>query len=312
MPMSNDLFKHAEPRRTIGRPNLMGDAAASSHDHASDPLRMLTSLDVSRRPQLFAQNSPPPAARWLAGAAALLMVVAGGAWWGLHGRAPNGLPTIDASSTRPAGDAPPAAREVLATETRDAAPTGPGGLASSQPAFGAATTAARIETLPNARPAAPVAMALAATPASATRPVAAVSRKAMAQKSAKAMLTQKGQRKEKAREKRLAARQGAPVSAASKTTRARFAATGQPTAPTAASGEAVPAAGGKDADIALLSALLAHVSRNGQAAPLAEPDQLTIAQVVQRCEARGGQEARECRRRICEGYWGKADACPAR
>jgi ribosomal protein L40E len=66
----------------------------------------------------------------------------------------------------------------------------------------------------------------------------------------------------------------------------------------------------------LLSALLAHVARGnaavgGSQAMLAEQDQTTIAQIVQRCEARGGEEARACRRRICEGYWGKAEACPA-
>jgi len=65
-----------------------------------------------------------------------------------------------------------------------------------------------------------------------------------------------------------------------------------------------------DADVVLLTALLAHVSRSGQTDTLAEQDQMTIAQIVQRCEARGGDEAHECRRRICEGYWGKADACP--
>jgi ribosomal protein L40E len=84
--------------------------------------------------------------------------------------------------------------------------------------------------------------------------------------------------------------------------------------PLASPAAAVPAARATktaDADVVLLSALLAHVSRSGQASTLAEQDQLTIAQIVQRCEARGGEEARECRRRICEGYWGKAEACPA-
>jgi hypothetical protein len=66
-----------------------------------------------------------------------------------------------------------------------------------------------------------------------------------------------------------------------------------------------------DADVLLLSALLAHVSRTDANGNLPEQDQLTIAQLVRRCEARGTDEARECRRRICEGYWGKAEACPA-
>jgi hypothetical protein len=67
----------------------------------------------------------------------------------------------------------------------------------------------------------------------------------------------------------------------------------------------------EDADVKLLSALLAHVSRTGPGVPLADDDQLTLAQVVKRCDARPAAEVRECRRRICEGYWGKAEACPA-
>jgi cytoskeletal protein RodZ len=66
-----------------------------------------------------------------------------------------------------------------------------------------------------------------------------------------------------------------------------------------------------DADVLLLSALLAHVSRTDANGSLPEQDQLTIAQLVKRCDARATEEARECRRRICEGYWGKAEACPA-
>jgi hypothetical protein len=66
-----------------------------------------------------------------------------------------------------------------------------------------------------------------------------------------------------------------------------------------------------DADVLLLSALLAHVSRTDAKGALPEQDQLTIAQLVKRCDARATEEARECRRRICEGYWGKAEACPA-
>jgi hypothetical protein len=66
-----------------------------------------------------------------------------------------------------------------------------------------------------------------------------------------------------------------------------------------------------DADVLLLTALLAHVSRKDANATLLEQDQLTIAQLVKRCDTRTAEETRECRRRICEGYWGKAEACPA-
>ena len=82
----------------------------------------------------------------------------------------------------------------------------------------------------------------------------------------------------------------------------------------ARSNEPAAAGASKDADILLLSALLAHVSRDAQGAPTGSQAQQTIAQIVQRCEARGSKdsaESSECRRRICDGYWGKAQACPA-
>lgn len=75
-------------------------------------------------------------------------------------------------------------------------------------------------------------------------------------------------------------------------------------------------AGGRpDADVVLLTALLDHVSNEGQGMLLASPNQVTLAQIVRRCESRSGKspaQARECRQRICEGYWGKAEACPLR
>jgi hypothetical protein len=44
----------------------------------------------------------------------------------------------------------------------------------------------------------------------------------------------------------------------------------------------------------------------------ARMNELTIADLVQRCRQLGGDEATQCKKRICSGYWGKADACPAR
>ncbi|MBA3596211.1 MAG: hypothetical protein H0W40_02380 [Methylibium sp.] len=70
-----------------------------------------------------------------------------------------------------------------------------------------------------------------------------------------------------------------------------------------------------DADVLLLSALLEHVSSEGQGDPHASPHSVTLAQVVRRCELHSGKstaQALECRQRICQGYWGKAEACPAR
>ena len=69
--------------------------------------------------------------------------------------------------------------------------------------------------------------------------------------------------------------------------------------------------GPRDADVTLLTAMLARPSGNSGSDAVAQRS--TIAQLVDRCESRnskGSVEAVECRRRICAGYWGKAQACP--
>jgi hypothetical protein len=38
----------------------------------------------------------------------------------------------------------------------------------------------------------------------------------------------------------------------------------------------------------------------------------TIAGLVAECRLKPRAQADQCRRKICSGYWGKADACPAR
>ncbi len=70
-----------------------------------------------------------------------------------------------------------------------------------------------------------------------------------------------------------------------------------------------PALPSGDPDVTLLSAMLARLSGD---TVVATP-RPTIAQLVERCEARAVNdsiEAFECKRRICAGYWGKAEACP--
>jgi hypothetical protein len=78
-----------------------------------------------------------------------------------------------------------------------------------------------------------------------------------------------------------------------------------------------------DPDVDLLAALMAHVAApaSGPQKPANQttlrrdkglaPGELSIADLVRRCERMQGNEALECRRRICDGYWGKAQACPA-
>lgn len=76
----------------------------------------------------------------------------------------------------------------------------------------------------------------------------------------------------------------------------------------------------READAALLKALVAHVSAhsrqeiNGTMVPLRLPGtsargMTTIADIVAYCRTLEGEEAKVCRVQICENYWGKDDAC---
>lgn len=73
-------------------------------------------------------------------------------------------------------------------------------------------------------------------------------------------------------------------------------------APAAAAASA--ATPGSDADVDLIAALVQHLSRDTRGT------ELGIADLVARCKSLQGSEALRCQRRICENYWGRADACP--
>ena len=83
----------------------------------------------------------------------------------------------------------------------------------------------------------------------------------------------------------------------------------------------------RDPDVELMAALMSHADsqRGGAAAPVPPADikstatgrlpskkQATIAGLVAGCGQKPKAEADRCRREICAGYWGKAQACPAR
>jgi hypothetical protein len=73
------------------------------------------------------------------------------------------------------------------------------------------------------------------------------------------------------------------------------------------------AAASADADVSLLAAVIGHAEPSAAGAPGRQRDEATIAGLVQRCDAEAdGIGALQCRRRICDGYWGKAQACPRR
>lgn len=67
-----------------------------------------------------------------------------------------------------------------------------------------------------------------------------------------------------------------------------------------------------DADVDLIAALVEHMNRQpgANASSDGRAPATSIADLVARCRALGGSEAAACRRRICENYWGRAEACP--
>lgn len=75
----------------------------------------------------------------------------------------------------------------------------------------------------------------------------------------------------------------------------------------------VPAATTGDPDAELVAAIMARLEARGAAAmPTRVPERgSTIAALVSDCQALPDPaNALACRRRICDGYWGKAQACP--
>ncbi len=64
-----------------------------------------------------------------------------------------------------------------------------------------------------------------------------------------------------------------------------------------------------DPDVELLNAIMKHLGDEKGATGAARSPQ-TIAELVKSCRELDAIEAMLCRRRICEGSWGKAQACP--
>ncbi len=102
-----------------------------------------------------------------------------------------------------------------------------------------------------------------------------------------------------------------------------------PASPPPAARAPTPPAAGRDPDVDLVAALMAHVaggpapaSKGSAAASPPKPmaaapavTQGTIDHRVQRCKASHPDDreaSRACRRRVCEGYWGRYPACPVR
>lgn len=70
--------------------------------------------------------------------------------------------------------------------------------------------------------------------------------------------------------------------------------------------------GNRDPDVELLSAIMKHLGdgKGSAAADATNRSPQTIADLVKSCRTKDSIEALLCQRRICEGSWGKAQACP--
>lgn len=79
------------------------------------------------------------------------------------------------------------------------------------------------------------------------------------------------------------------------------------TAPASRAAAAKPGAD-TDADVAIMTALMNHMNEANAAANGAAD--ASIADLVRHCRSQPGAEAQACQRRICQGYWGRAEACP--
>lgn len=298
---TDEQRKAPPPPSRAAKPSLIENETAPRRPANGDAqnLRMLDELESVVRPS--ASRSDRKGSGWVV-AMALSAAAIAGVWWWSQQDAANLLPSLDGTAERALAGAP-AVAEPLA--------------AASASASSVAVTAARIEVLPedmSAQPAAAKMPAEAAQGAAEPAPTLWATSAAQGSK-IQTEHTLKGFTRPSAT---------SPVAEPKRTAKTepvarmrRVAAAPGPITRTRTRTQAPSPAGDRlDADVLLLSALLNHVStEGGQGDPFVLPNPVTLAQIVRRCESRSGKTAaqvRECRRRICEGYWGKAEACPAR
>lgn len=293
----------SSPARVAARPSLAGSAGS-----AGDNLRMLENLGAGLRPPKSAKRG---LRRWpvLVFAGLSLGLLAGFVWL-LPSVGSNGVPSAAIAA------APSSVNVAKASDSVPAAPRGGHAVVEPTRTLALASSPARIENVDAVNAAMP------ASAAATGDPFAALAASAAPAASAASASVVAAAPSAPAKPVQSAAAKPAPK--AVKASKPRTEAAPHPTAVAThkpASREAPRTTAGKDPDVDLLAALMAHMSGNGNVAqgaaaprgsqnkPVDEP---TIAKLVQRCQALGGDEGRQCQRRICDGYWGKAQACPAK
>jgi hypothetical protein len=284
------------------RPTLSGKGSRAAPEPAASILHTLEQGTIPAKGDVVAEQSKSRRL-WLV--LALAVVVALG-WWAAQPRsvAPPGDRLAQAGSAAPAN-------RVLADAVMPPAQAQPGASAAA---------AATLENLPEAQAAASSAQtASAPTHASAdSAPAAAAAAVAVA---ASAPTTTAAAPARDAGARKSSSPQRSPARAAAPYRTAQ----GKPPAARVATRRAAPSG---DPDVDLMAALMNHMggpaaaggsaalpgrgTGSAIAAALPSAEQATIAGLVSSCRTKPKAEADACRQQICKGYWGKAEACPAR
>jgi hypothetical protein len=299
------------PAQAPARPSLLGGDTLTRADsillgiEKSKALR--AELDKAAAPKSALAGLP-----WILGASGVL--AAGALWW-VMGSAPKSVgpePVVTAAvASRPAATpaasastallaiAAPAASAVMAANTLSPVATAVTQAASTAPLAVATAAAAGVPS---------AIVAAAQTPKPAVKAVALLAKKVATPPKLKPRA-------------KTSAKISANTSAKPATKLASKASTAKPALATAATvASTASAAKQRDPDADLLTAMLGGADNDariaaataaaapGADASLRRPD--TIAGLVGGCTAMADKAAgRACRQRICDGYWGKAQAC---
>lgn len=298
--MGTSEIKISQGPEALSRPSLLSTGAPSA-DH--------NILDAMAGRSERAEATPRPRRLWWW----LLLPLAATAW-GISTQLaqPPAMRPVQTAATQPVSEAPatvePAA--VVTVSTSTSTPLAATAVAAATPnaspdpfqSLAAAPAVAPGQPASSA-PANPVTRLQATmdTPAAAPAPTTRGAEKTTAPAKAKAV--------------RPAATPSAGTSsttAARKTPAPKTAAQAGVTQKTPAKATASAKEGSRDPDVELLNAIMKHLG-NGKgsevtAAPPRSPQ--TIAELVKSCRTKDAIEALLCQRRICEGSWGKAQACP--
>ncbi len=318
VPLAEATPSGADARASVSeagrRPSLFS-ASADDTVRIEPETSIMAALDGR-----LAKPQPVRPAWALWGGLGALAIAAGAAgwWWQLDNTAPAATPVARTT----------AATELKVAQAPVAVPAAEAASAvapASAPADGASGPQARavIEETSAGEPksaAAPVPIAAAAS-AVAVADVAAPATLALAAAGTAVVATdahsgKAAKAKDKPAAKPLAT---APAKDRSKTP-AKVATVVTEAKPASSAEAALRSQAPKDADVELLAALMhysdeVNAPATGKARPQsggARMNDLTIADLVKRCQALGGDEATQCKKRICSGYWGKAEACPAK